>query len=238
MLVVIAIIALLASIIAPAVNTALKSAQRVACGSSMRQVGLAIFQYTNDNIGYLPAMRHGGFTGNDGSITDGPANGNIWAETISGYLGNETDSINTDAIAAVTNACPAWESRPDLAFGNTKPGYGMNPYPGRGSNIPNRSGNVTGSGPLLDSNRIIPLDALQSPSTTILIGDSVDWHMVTQGNNWWTTTDPSNPYGFYSGHPDRHGKNANYLMADTSVRALPANVALAHLLDPITPDVN
>jgi prepilin-type N-terminal cleavage/methylation domain-containing protein/prepilin-type processing-associated H-X9-DG protein len=238
MLVVIAIIALLASILVPAISNAMQSAKRVACGSSLRQAGLALLQFSHDNKGYLPAMRHGGFNGNDSSIEDGPPTGDQWAEIISGYLGEFTDNINNDPIAAISNACPAWEGRPDLQYGNTKPGYGMNAYPGAGSGIPNRNGNVTQNGPLLDSSRIIPLDALKAPSNTILLGDSVDWHIYLNGGQWVTTSNPDNPYGYYSAHPDRHGKNANYLMADTSVRALRPNEALAYLVNPVDPDLD
>jgi len=238
MLVVIAIIALLASILVPAVSNAMRSAKRVACSSSMRQAGLAMIQYTHENKGYLPAMRHGGYSGNTTTIEDGPPTGEIWAEIISGYLGNFTDSINDDPIAAISYACPAWEGRPDLTFENTKPGYGMNAYPGAGSGIPNRSGNVTNNGPLMDSSRVVALDEIKAPSNTVLIGDSVDWHLVLPGGDWWVSTDPANPYGWYSGHPDRHGKNANYMMADTSVRALRPQEAAAFINNPVDPDLN
>ncbi|GEM_PF-641649 len=237
MLVVIAIIALLASILVPSVSKAMESAKRVSCGSSLRQAGLAMVQFTHDNHGFLPAMRHGGYSGNDSSIEDGPPTGEVWAELISGYLGSETDDINNNRIAAISFACPAWEGRPDLQFENTKPGYGMNAYPGAGSGIPSRDGNVRQNGPLMDSSRVVPLDEIKVPSNTVLLGDSVDWHLVLPGGDWWVATDPANPYGWYSGHPDRHGRNANYLMADTSVRALRPQEAAAYIQNPVEPDL-
>jgi prepilin-type processing-associated H-X9-DG protein len=237
MLVVIAIIALLATILVPAATGALRSAKRIKCASNLRQVGNAIFMFAGENKGFLPAMRHGGWNGNDSDIPDGPPTGDQWSETISKYLGDQTDAIHEDDIAAITRGCPAWKGRTDIsseATRRTKPGYGMNPYPGAGSDVPNENGDVTRAGPLMKSHRALAVDDLDSPSNTILVGDSVDWHLSLTGwwpnGEWWTTD--SNEYGYYSAHPDRHGKNANYLMADGSVSALTPNVARAHLRDP------
>jgi prepilin-type N-terminal cleavage/methylation domain-containing protein/prepilin-type processing-associated H-X9-DG protein len=51
LLVVIGIIALLVAILLPALNKARKQANAVVCASNMRQIALAILQYTNDNKG-------------------------------------------------------------------------------------------------------------------------------------------------------------------------------------------
>ncbi|MGA2499656.1 MAG: prepilin-type N-terminal cleavage/methylation domain-containing protein [Tepidisphaeraceae bacterium] len=53
-LVVIGIIALLISILLPAVNRAFEHVNRVACASNFRQVGAGITMYLNDNKGSLP----------------------------------------------------------------------------------------------------------------------------------------------------------------------------------------
>ncbi len=55
LLVVIGIIALLISILMPALSKARESANAVACSSNMRQIGQALMMYVNDNKGYLPA---------------------------------------------------------------------------------------------------------------------------------------------------------------------------------------
>ncbi len=53
LLVVIGIIAVLLSIIMPAINRSRTTAERVACMSNMRQVGMMLIMYAQDNGGYM-----------------------------------------------------------------------------------------------------------------------------------------------------------------------------------------
>ena len=54
LLVVIGIIALLISILLPALSRAKENANRVACASNLRQLGIAFMMYTNENKGWFP----------------------------------------------------------------------------------------------------------------------------------------------------------------------------------------
>ncbi len=56
LLVVISIIAVLASLIAPAVQSARRSARKLECLNNVRQVGLAIINFSSNNGGGLPAL--------------------------------------------------------------------------------------------------------------------------------------------------------------------------------------
>src|SRR5690606_13044421 len=55
LLVVISIIALLISILLPALGAARETAKTMSCLSNERQLGIAFYMYINDNDGYFPA---------------------------------------------------------------------------------------------------------------------------------------------------------------------------------------
>ncbi|MBS3762059.1 MAG: DUF1559 domain-containing protein [Planctomycetes bacterium] len=58
LLVVIAIIAILAAMLMPALESARESARRTACTSNLREVGLTLLMYTNDNGGRFPRFEY------------------------------------------------------------------------------------------------------------------------------------------------------------------------------------
>ena len=60
LLIVIAIIAILASLLLPALNSARAKAAASLCISQLKQIGLGLFSYADDNNNWLPAARYEG----------------------------------------------------------------------------------------------------------------------------------------------------------------------------------
>jgi len=79
LLVVIAIIAILASMLLPALNMAKSKGKMVLCMSNMRQIGLGLYNYLNDNEQYMPFYR---------TDIGGAAYAIVWPERLAaeGYL--------------------------------------------------------------------------------------------------------------------------------------------------------
>jgi prepilin-type N-terminal cleavage/methylation domain-containing protein/prepilin-type processing-associated H-X9-DG protein len=75
LLVVIAIIAILASILFPVFARARENARRTSCANNLKQIGIAIMQYNNDNDGRYPLYRM------SKSVISGPAPGGDWDGT-------------------------------------------------------------------------------------------------------------------------------------------------------------
>lgn len=103
LLVVIGIIALLISILLPSLSKARIAAQSVACLSNLRQIGLGIVAYANDNHGGLPAGRWTYTRDSRGNELTGCS----WYTLINPYIGGIGDATNTIKTRGKVLLCPA-----------------------------------------------------------------------------------------------------------------------------------
>src|SRR3989442_5463261 len=87
LLVVIAIIAILASMLLPALARAKAKGERIACLNNLRQIGLFMQLYTEENSDTFPAHRNQGLNTSDAarSLT------NWWGTTIVTYGGGKSN---------------------------------------------------------------------------------------------------------------------------------------------------
>jgi len=109
LLVVITIIAMLLAILLPSMNMARMHAKRLTSASNMRQIGLALQMYADDNKGFFPETTHG--------LTGQEARKRSWIFTLSPYVGD----VNEIRI------CPADPKRKEC-LANGLSSYVLNEY--------------------------------------------------------------------------------------------------------------
>src|SRR5439155_19799019 len=115
-----AIIAILAAMLLPALAKAKSKADRIACENNLKQIGLFVQFYTDENRDIFPAHRNQ-------NESDNPATAltNWWGTAVIGYARNQSNLFHCPAIKGqqLENAVP-W----NWAFDCHKVGYGINTY--------------------------------------------------------------------------------------------------------------
>ena len=81
LMVVLAIIAILLSLLLPSLSKSRQVARRAICISNQKQLGLAIHMYANDNNQYLPVSAR--------RLTGGPPH-TYWREQLNSYIGSDS----------------------------------------------------------------------------------------------------------------------------------------------------
>jgi prepilin-type N-terminal cleavage/methylation domain-containing protein/prepilin-type processing-associated H-X9-DG protein len=190
LLVVIAIIALLAAILFPVFARARENARRISCASNLKQIGLALHQYSQDYDEMLPPHRMT-VIGGDGTTNTALS----WRLCIYPYINstqaflcpsNKQKTLATDADGTATNALP---------------------------NIPKfYTSYLANSRPLATTP--LKLAALASPATLLIIGEGVTNDSYLRIDTTPTNTSATAPR-FYGGHLG----TANMLHADGHVKA-------------------
>src|SRR5579875_2840793 len=102
LLVVIAIIAILAAILFPVFAQAREKARQSACISNLKQIGLAVIQYVQDNNEAYPMDKWSDVNGD-----------HEWSYTIQPYIKNgSTYAGDTWNVIGGVFACPSWPTAP------------------------------------------------------------------------------------------------------------------------------
>ena len=131
LLVVIGIIAILISLLMPALNGARRSANTVKCLSNLRQIGLAFTMYSQQYKGSFPVAVHE--PGSHIPIGTERRWYDLVAEFVSAQRMNTATDIAQIRANSVIWGCPDWaksyEYDPNNVADSLRPGYGMNYYP-------------------------------------------------------------------------------------------------------------
>ena len=224
LLVVIAIIAILAAILFPAFARARENARKISCSSNLKQIGLGLLQYSQDYDEKMVRVSYGA------SFGDGLSDATKW---------HWMDVTQPYIKSVQVFNCPS-DSQPYLIpYVYNQPGVGPAVLNDGGSgsadNYGSYSMNCAGdgrSGPGSNEGDTA-MASLQSPSTTLWIGDSVAYQQTPTayrfvGNNL-TFDDASRPRRLqaYNGQSgalvERHLETINLLYCDGHVKAVKMN---------------
>ncbi len=221
LLVVVAIIAVLAALLLPALRKARDSARSVVCSNQLRQISLAAQMYTTDFDDYLPG----------GMQESSPLQ---WRALIAPYLGFEITGVNAPPGNAVYGGgtgsvfyCPAaWN---DLAFQYPGKGFYTGPWSWLQGTIGINGCIVRSRPPPASANMayehggVDRISQVVNTSGTIFYGDLSDEYRTWDGEHYFhDTLIYTYSYTGYNLAPprDRHPREGNYVFLDGHVEAL------------------
>ena len=150
LLVVMVIIALLVGLLLPALGRAREEARKTQCRSNLRQIGLAVTMYVNDNRGFTPCIY--GYYGKPAGEADDHAlyGGQIcnYQDAIDGVLGDHSVSMgyyHRDAAASMFYLIP--QTNLDVsASSSVWPAITLDDFPASGPGLPTGIGLLLAGG--------------------------------------------------------------------------------------------
>ena len=124
LLVVIGIIALLISILLPALNSARKSAKTIKCLANLRSIGQSIALYSNTYKGSLPYGQWDGIgTGPDGAFGALNANSSDWATLLDGAAMNAGQGVTFGEVKTLNGGISEAFQCPEAVPGASAPEF-------------------------------------------------------------------------------------------------------------------
>lgn len=200
LLVVIAIIAILAAILFPVFARARENARRSSCQSNLKQIGLGVFQYTQDYDEKYPLSRVGNFAINGTNNAEAP-----WQAVVQPYVKSiqlfKCPSNTSNVLLSYTNA----------GTGDTIPVSYASVGAYNSTDDKNWGGQtIMGGNDHSNAPKGLSLAAVASSSQTIMVAEKSD-KASTEPEFW--------PYADHF-HFTKHLGMTNFLFADGHVKSM------------------
>lgn len=214
LLVVIAIIAILAAMLLPALAKSKEKAKQISCVSNLKQVGISLAMYADDNLGYYPIC----------SYTDASGNSRVWPKELDAYMPqqgpNVTSRANKVFVCPGANFVNLGSNTVAQTYGATDAMQGPNPAsnakpPSLTTSAARKAAPVVNS----PSDTLLVYEGAQRADLVYTCYSAAHW---AQAKTDLAATPTSR---IYLSFPHNSLKGMNNLYADSSVRAISFNDA-------------